>query len=194
MAEPHNLTVDECLALLKDGSLRSESIAEEMECAGVSRPQPAEVHAAREVLAKLQTEAVAQTAGLEGPDPRALAREIAALPAMLALALTHAAGRAARQEVLVELAAAKDRTLGKEATRGARARGTVSRRRRRMRTRCACSGRRRPRRRRPRRCRSSCPTSSRTSSPERRCSRIRSSCPGFRRRTTCAGSRSGSMK
>src|SRR3954451_5612623 len=117
MAEPHNLTVDECLALLKDGSLRSESIAEEMECAGVSRPQPADVHAAREVLARLQTEAVAQTAGLEGPDPRAVAREIAALPAMLALALTHAAGRATRQEVLVELAAVKDRTLGKEAKR-----------------------------------------------------------------------------
>src|SRR3954470_10213265 len=117
MAEPHNLTVDECLALLKDGSLRSESIAEEMECAGVSRPQPAEVHAAREVLAKLQTEAVAQTAGLEGPEPRAVAAQIAALPAMLALALTHAAGRAARQEVLVELAAAKDRALGKEAKR-----------------------------------------------------------------------------
>ena len=39
MAQAHNLTVDECLALLKDVSLRPESIAEEMECAGVSRPR-----------------------------------------------------------------------------------------------------------------------------------------------------------
>src|SRR5689334_19822809 len=103
MDHPHNLTVDECLALLKDPSLRAESIAEEMECAGVVRPQPAQVQAARDALAKLQTEAVAQTAGLEGPDPKALAAEISALPAMLSLALVHGAGRAGRQEVLVQL-------------------------------------------------------------------------------------------
>src|SRR5882762_909671 len=48
MAQAHNLTVDECLALLKDVSLRPESIAEEMECAGVSRPLPADVQAARD--------------------------------------------------------------------------------------------------------------------------------------------------
>ena len=80
MAAAHNLTVDECLALLKDGSLRSDSIAEEMECAGVSRPLPAQVQAARDALAKLQTEAVAQTAGLPGPDARGVAAEISALP------------------------------------------------------------------------------------------------------------------
>ncbi len=117
MDRPHNLTVDECLALLKDVSLRPESIAEEMECAGAPRPQPAQVQAARDALAKVQTEAVAQTAGLEGPDPQAVGAEIAALPEMLSLALVHAAGRAGRQEVLVGLATSPNRTLAKEAKR-----------------------------------------------------------------------------
>src|SRR4051812_42276339 len=76
----HNLTVDECLAMLRDGSLKPDSIAEEMECAGVTRPLPAQVEAARGALAALETAAVAQTAGLAGPDARALAGEIAALP------------------------------------------------------------------------------------------------------------------
>jgi hypothetical protein len=111
MSGPHNLTVDECLALLKDVSLRPESIAEEMQCAGVSRPQPAQVQAAREVLAKLQA------AGLEGADPKAVAAEIATLPEMLALAVVHAAGRASRQEVLHELATSTGRLLAKEAKR-----------------------------------------------------------------------------
>src|SRR5436853_317797 len=111
---PHNLTVDECLALLRDGSLKPESIAEEMECAGVTRPQSAQVQSARDALGKLETEAVAQTAGLEGPDARALAGEIAALPEMLALALVHAAGRASRQEVLRELATGPAKALAKE--------------------------------------------------------------------------------
>ena len=114
---PHNLTVDECLALLRDGSLKPESIAEEMECAGVTRPQSAQVQSARDALGKLETEAVAQTAGLEGPDARALAGEIAALPEMLALALVHAAGRASRQEVLRELATGPAKALAKEAKR-----------------------------------------------------------------------------
>src|SRR5256886_4521457 len=117
MAERHNLTVDECLALLKDASLRPESIAEWMKCAGVLRLQAAHVQAARDILAKLQTAAVAQTAGLAGPDARALAAEITALPEMLALAMVHAAGRAARQEVLHELATSPSRTLAKESKR-----------------------------------------------------------------------------
>jgi hypothetical protein len=117
MAEPHNLGVDECLALLKDASLRPESIAEEMECAGLTRPLPAQVQAARDVLAKLQTEAVSQTVGLSGPDAHGVAAEIAALPETLALALVHAAGRASRQEVLVELAISPQRMLAKEAKR-----------------------------------------------------------------------------
>src|SRR3954470_13253603 len=104
MAEPHNLTVDECLALLKDASLQPASIAEEIQCAGLERPQPAQVEGARAVVRRLQTEAVAQTAGLEGPDARGVAAEIAGLPQMLALALVRAAGRGSRQEVLHELA------------------------------------------------------------------------------------------
>ena len=110
MAQAHNLTVDECLALLKDVSLRPESIAEEMECAGVSRPLPADVQAARDALAKLQTE-------LAPADARAMAAGISALPGMLALAVVHAVGRASRQEVLFELATSPSRVLAKEAKR-----------------------------------------------------------------------------
>lgn len=109
MAEPHNLSVDECLALLKDASLRPDSIAEEMQCAGVSRPQPADVQAARDLLERLQ-------AG-SGPEAREIAGGIAALPEMLSLALVHAAGRASRPDVLHELATAPGRTLAKEAKR-----------------------------------------------------------------------------
>jgi hypothetical protein len=117
MAEPHNLSADELLALLKDGSLKPDSIAEEMECAGCARPTGAQVQAARDALAKLQTEAVAQTAGLEGPGARGLAAEISALPEMLALALVHEAGRSSRQEVLRELATGLQKALGKESKR-----------------------------------------------------------------------------
>lgn len=113
----HNLTVDELLALLRDDTLKNDSIAEEMECAGVPRPQPAQVQAAREALGKLRTEAVAQGAGLEGPDAGALAAAVAALPEMLALALVHAAGRDSRQEVLLGLALGGNKTLAKEAKR-----------------------------------------------------------------------------
>src|ERR1700674_73786 len=117
MAEPHNLKVDECLALLKDASLRPESIAEEMECAGAPRPQPGQVQAARDLLAKLQGEAAAQTPGLGGSEAHGDAAGISALPEMLALAVVHAAGRASRQEILLELATAPNRTLAKEAKR-----------------------------------------------------------------------------
>lgn len=110
MTEPHNLTVDECLALLKDPSLRTDSIAEEMQCAGVSRPLPSDVEAARAALGRLQGEA-AESGG------RGLAAEIAALPEMLSLALVHAAGRASRQDVLLELATSPGRALAKEAKR-----------------------------------------------------------------------------
>jgi len=46
-----------------------------------------------------------------------LAAEIASLPEMLALALVHAAGRVARQEVLLELATSPSRMLAKESKR-----------------------------------------------------------------------------
>jgi len=96
----HNLSVDECLALLKDPSLKPESIAEEMECAGVVRPTPAQVQAARDALVKLDS-----------------ADAVGALPEMLALALIHAAGRESKQEVLRDLAQGSNKTLAKEAKR-----------------------------------------------------------------------------
>ena len=99
MAEGHNLTVDELLALLRDSSLKADSIVEEMECAGCARVSPGEVQLARE---KLES---------------ASAAEIAGLPEMLGLALVHAAGRASRQEVLRELAVSPLKVLAKEAKR-----------------------------------------------------------------------------
>lgn len=95
----HNLTVDECLALLKDASLKPESIAEEMECAGVRRPDAAQVQAARDALTAPEAKAVS------------------ALPEMLALAVVHALGRESKQEVLRELAQGPNKPLAKEAKR-----------------------------------------------------------------------------
>src|SRR3954454_4294588 len=96
----HNLTVDELLALLKDDSLKTESIAEEMECAGVPRPQPAQVQAAREALSGAPQ-----------------AADIAALPEMLALAVIHAKGRDGQQDLLVQLAQGANKALAKESKR-----------------------------------------------------------------------------
>src|SRR4051812_36958225 len=95
----HNLTVDELLALLKDDSLKPESIAEEMECAGVPRPRPEQVQSARELI----------------KDPKA--EGISALPEMLALALVHAAAREGKQDLLVQLAQGSNKALGKESKR-----------------------------------------------------------------------------
>jgi hypothetical protein len=111
------MTNDEVLALLNDASLKPESIAEEVECAGRPRTSPAQIESARDALGKLRAEAVAQTAGLPGPDAAALASQISALPEWLALALVHAAGRASRQEVLLPIAAGQQKALVKEAKR-----------------------------------------------------------------------------
>jgi len=114
---PGSMTNDEVLALLNDGSLKAASIAEEVECAGCPPLSSAQVDSARDALAKLKTEATAQTAGLEGPDAGALAAQISALPELLALALVHAAGRASRQEVLLPIASGGSKGLVKEAKR-----------------------------------------------------------------------------
>jgi hypothetical protein len=95
----HNLATDELLALLRDSSLRPESIVEEMDCAGCTKPLPAEVSAAREAIVSL--------------DPKS----IAALPELLALAAVHAASQAGRAEVLSELAADAPKAVAKEAKR-----------------------------------------------------------------------------
>jgi hypothetical protein len=101
------MTNDEILALLNDGSLKPASIAEEMEMAGRERPSAEQVESARDAQQKLQGQADA------GP----LAAQIAALPEVLALALVHAAGRAARQEVLLPVASGPNKALVKEAKR-----------------------------------------------------------------------------
>jgi hypothetical protein len=96
----HNLTVDELLALLKDESLKPDSIAEEMECAGVPRPSGAQVQAARDALLKLDD-----------------AKAVADLPEMLALAIVHAAGREKKSDLLLQLALRPEKTLAKESKR-----------------------------------------------------------------------------
>ena len=116
----HNLGTAELLALLRDGSLKPESIAEEMECAGARRCTPAEIAQARDLLGRLAQERTAQSTGLQAEGAAAepqVAREIAALPEPLALALVRAAGDAQRQEVLVELAGSPQKALAKEAKR-----------------------------------------------------------------------------
>ena len=66
----HNLTVDELLALLRDDSLKNESIAEEMECAGAGRPQPDQVQAARDALKGAENGVIAAIGrGRAGIDP-----------------------------------------------------------------------------------------------------------------------------
>jgi hypothetical protein len=114
---PGPMTNDEVLALLGDASLKPSSIAEEVECAGRPKASTAEIESARDALAKLKTEAVAQTAGLAGPDAQALASQICALPEWIALALVHAAGRASRQEVLLPIGGCSQKALAKEAKR-----------------------------------------------------------------------------
>lgn len=111
------MTNDEVLALLGDASLKPSSIAEEVECAGRPKASTAEIESARDALSKLKAEAVAQTAGLAGPDANVLAAQICALPEWMALALVHAAGRASRQEVLLPIGGCPQKALAKEAKR-----------------------------------------------------------------------------
>jgi hypothetical protein len=114
MATP-NLGTEECLALLRDASLRPESIAEEMECAGGHPPTPADIAAARSLLEEL---------GAAPPQPAeaatqatAVAKGIAQLPEVLALSLLRAAGASGRQDVLREVAVGSAKALAKEAKR-----------------------------------------------------------------------------
>ena len=116
----HNLSTAELLALLRDASLKPDSIAEEMECAGAHPCTAEQIAQARELLGLLGQERTAQSAGLASEGVAAepdVARRIAALPEPLALALVRAAGEAQRQDALVELAAASQKALAKEAKR-----------------------------------------------------------------------------
>src|SRR6267143_1431603 len=115
-----NLGTIELLALLRDGSLKPDSIAEEMECAGAHPATAAQIAEARELLGLLQQERTAQSAGLVAEGAAAepeVAGRISALPEPLALALVRAAGDAQRQDALVELAAAPQKALAKDAKR-----------------------------------------------------------------------------
>jgi len=103
----HNLGTDELLALLRDSSLKSESIVEEMECAGCTSPSAGEVTKARAALASLAADSPAQD----------LAAEVLDLPDLLSAALARAAGEAGKQDLLVELATSKKKALAKEAKR-----------------------------------------------------------------------------
>jgi hypothetical protein len=119
-AAGHNLGTVELLALLRDGSLKPDSIAEEMECAGAHRSTAAQIAEARELLGLLQQERTAQSAGLAAEGAAAepeVARRMSVLPEPLALALVRAAGDAQRQDALVELAGAPQKALAKEAKR-----------------------------------------------------------------------------
>jgi hypothetical protein len=116
----HNLGTSELLALLRDASLTPESIAEEIDCAGAQRCTAEQIGRARELLARLAAEEGAQAAGVapQGPvGPEQVARDIAALPEPLALALARAAGEAHRSETLAELAQVAHKPLAKEAKR-----------------------------------------------------------------------------
>ena len=116
----HNLTTAELLALLRDASLKPESIAEEMRCAGAKPCTAAQISEARKLLSLLQQERTAQSVGLASEGAAAepeLARRASALPAPLALAVVRAAGEAQRHEALVELASAAEKTVVKEAKR-----------------------------------------------------------------------------
>ena len=116
----HNLTTAELLALLRDASLKPESIAEEMQCAGAKPCTAAQISEARELLSLLQQERTAQAVGLPAEGAAAepeIARRAAALPEALALAVVRAAGEAQRHEALVELASAAEKSVTKEAKR-----------------------------------------------------------------------------
>jgi hypothetical protein len=118
----HNLGADELLALLRDPSLKPESIVEEMECAGCAPPSTAQVSRVREVLGHIAHVDAERAAGLS-PAPAgetsvaALAEEIRALPEVLAIAATHAAGQASRSDLLSALATAAPKPIAKEAKR-----------------------------------------------------------------------------
>ena len=113
----HNLGQDELLALLRDATLKPESICEEIECAGATGCSPANIALARTLLE------TAAAAGVEADLPLAQshAAAIGTLPELLGAAVLRAAAEAGRQEVLREVATATgagaSKALAKEAKR-----------------------------------------------------------------------------
>jgi len=111
----------ELLALLRDPSLKPESIAEEMRCAESAQPcTPEQAGKARELLGRIGAEDAAAGVGLEPQGATAfaqLARDLSALPEPLAVALVRAAGEGHRSQLLAEIAAVAPKAVAKEAKR-----------------------------------------------------------------------------
>jgi len=111
----------EILALLRDASLKPESIVEEMRCADSAQPCDAgQVLRAREVLGRIAAEETAAGAGLESQGPASVSQvavDVNALPEPLAFALVRAAGERRNSHLLAEIAAAAPKAVSKEAKR-----------------------------------------------------------------------------
>ena len=111
----------EILALLRDASLKPESIVEEMRCAESTQPCTSEqVGRARELLRRIAAEETATSAGLEPQGSASVpqvAAEAGALPEPLAFALVHAAGEGRKSHLLAEIAAVAPKPVAKEAKR-----------------------------------------------------------------------------
>jgi len=111
----------EILALLRDPSLKPESIVEEMRCAESAQPCDAgQVLRARELLGRIAAEETAAGAGLEPQGSGSVsqvAADVSALPEPLAFALVHAAGERRNSHLLAEIGAAAPKTVSKEAKR-----------------------------------------------------------------------------
>lgn len=111
-----NLSPEELLSLLRDASLRPESIAEEIEVAGGKAPPADQLARARDLLAAC----AALPEGAAEPDAagsKATAAALAGLPETLADLVLRAAGQAGRQDVLREVALTGPKPLAKEAKR-----------------------------------------------------------------------------
>ena len=111
----------ELLALLRDPSLKPESIVDEMRCAESVHPCTAEqVVRARQLLARIAAEETATGVGLEPQGSASFAQiaaEVGALPEPLAVALVHAASEGRRSHLLAEIAAIAPKPVAKEAKR-----------------------------------------------------------------------------
>jgi len=111
----------EILALLRDSSLRPESIVEEMQCTeSAQQCTPDQVGRARELLGRMAAEGTATSAGLE-PQGTASATQVAAdiggLPEPFAFALVRAASEGRNSHLLAEIAAVAPKPVAKEAKR-----------------------------------------------------------------------------
>ena len=111
----------EILALLRDASLKPESIVEEMRCAQSTQPCTSEqVVRARELLRRVAAEETAISAGLEPEGSASVVQvvaEVGALPEPLAFALVHAASEGRKSHLLAEIAAVAPKPVAKEAKR-----------------------------------------------------------------------------